>query len=487
MPLRQRQETQALLCRQNTPPPPWPASTATLLKEALQHHHSGRLGRAVAMYRQILTADPSHADATHLLGLCLHQQGRSLDAYELIKRALHAHPNNAIYLNNIGEVCRALGRLEEAIEYFTRALDLSQGEFREAHRNLGRAYLDAGHMDRAQVQLEETIRRYPDDPETYCALTDLHSRQKRYADALATLDAGLASVPMHPRLLCLKGIILRGGGDIKAAIAHYEDAVAHRPDVAELHHNQGLLYQQMGEIDQAIVSFERELSISPNETAHHLLAALRGHTTERAPARYIRETFDAYANQFDAHLVDKLEYRTPDLLAKLIAPELHDLDILDMGCGTGLMGVALRARKRRLVGLDLSPRMIDKARARMLYDDLIVGDLLDWLAKPRDPDFNLVVAADVFNYLGDLTLLFQRMANVLRPGGYLLFSIETARIDTGDYVLDATGRYQHRAGHIYTLATAANLVMEKQVDTSLRREKGVDVAGTLFLFRYVPT
>lgn len=470
-------------CAKAAPATPREATPATLLRNALELHNQGHLRRAEAMYRQILAVDPGHADALHLLGLTRHQQGHSLEACEFIERALRLQPVNPVYVNNLGEICRALGRFDEAVEHFTRALELRQGNFPEAHRNLGRVLWESGLTERALTQLAETTRLYPGDADTFYTLAEIHARRQEHDAALAVLKQGLAHSPRHPSLLCLKGIVLRARGDLDGAVAHYQAALAVRPDVAELHHNLGLLYQQLGRNDEAARCFEQELSIQPNESARHLLDALRGIATSRAPARYVQETFDAYADQFDDHLVNSLSYRTPELLGDLLDPALHNLDILDLGCGTGLMGRVLRERKRRLVGIDLSPRMIEKARALGCYDNLAVGDLVEWLEQPAQASFDLAVAADVFNYLGDLSTVFERMGSVLAPDGRLLFSIESADASTPDFSLDATGRYRHRPEHIRTLAKLAHFIIEQQVAVTLRREKGMDVAGTLFLLR----
>lgn len=458
-------------------------SLDAVLANALALHNQGRFRKAEVLYRQILMLQIDHAEALHLLGLVRHQLGHSSEAYEFIVQALRHQPANAIYLNNLGEICRALGRFEEAIVCFTQAIELSKGNFPHAHRNLGRALWDAGQVERAQAQLLETARLYPGDAEVFCTLGEIHARRNEHEAALSTFDRGLSHSPGHPTLLCLKGIVLRASGDLAAALAHYQAALAVRPDVAELHHNLGLLYQQLGRNEEAAACFERELSIQPNESARHLLAALRGIVTERAPATYVRETFDAYADQFDRHLIDKLECHIPELLAGMLDPKLRDLDILDLGCGTGLMGRLLTKRKRRLVGIDLSPRMIQKAREHGCYDELLVGDLIEWLAAPSKDSFDLVVASDVFNYLGNLAVVLRDIKFRLVAGGRLLFSVESADSTTPDFTLDVTGRYRHRPEHVEALAEAAGYVIERQEAVTLRMEKGVEVAGVLFLLR----
>jgi predicted TPR repeat methyltransferase len=459
---------------------------AGLLDEAVKLHTQGRMHRAEAIYRRILQFHPEHADAGQLLGLVRHQLGDHTTAHALISKALLTQPDNAVFHNNLGEVCRALGCFDEAAEHYVRALSL-QADFAEAHRNLGLAYLDGGQSDRAVSHLTETARLFPRQIGSYWALGLAFARRGDPDAALAAFERGLALEPAHPTLLCAKGIALRALGRPELAIEHYVRAIGIQPDVAELHHNLALVYQQQGQREAAIACLERELALRPKaESARHLLAAMRNETTERAPASYVRETFDFYAESFDTHLVDKLEYQTPRLLIELLrdaAPEAHDWNILDLGCGTGLLGEQVLSMKRQLTGVDLSPRMIEKARQRGIYDELIVGDLLEYLAEAPDNRFDLVAAADVFNYLGNLQPVFQKIGRLLVPGGWVCFSIEIASTATADYALDTTGRFQHNSAYLDGLAAQGGLSIFRQTSVCLRKEHGKPVDGLLYLLR----
>ncbi|MBR0657601.1 class I SAM-dependent DNA methyltransferase, partial [Plastoroseomonas arctica] len=218
------------------------------------------------------------------------------------------------------------------------------------------------------------------------------------------------------------------------------------------------------------------------EQAQFLLAALgEGTAPGRAPAAYVRSLFDQFAPRFDGALA-ALGYATPAALSALVeaagvAPA-RALDVLDLGCGTGLSGVALAPFARRLVGVDLSPRMLAEAGARGLYDTLAEADLLDWLPA-QVAAFDLVFAADVLNYLGDLAPALAGIAGALRPGGWAAFSIETGSV--APYALGEGMRYRHAPAHVVALAEAAGLRVVAMRDVVLRQEKAVPVAGTLFL------
>jgi predicted TPR repeat methyltransferase len=198
----------------------------------------------------------------------------------------------------------------------------------------------------------------------------------------------------------------------------------------------------------------------------------------------VKELFDAYAPRFDADLQGRLGYRTPALLAALLeqAGVVPDASrrVLDLGCGTGLSGVALKPFAKRMTGLDLAPRMLAEAAKRGIYDALEEADLLAWL--PRQPArFDLVAAADVLNYLGDLGPALRGIAAALAPGGIAAFSVE-AGADT-PFALGEGMRYRHDPAHVAQLAAATGLTGLARQDVVLREEKGVPVAGVLFALR----
>jgi predicted TPR repeat methyltransferase len=219
------------------------------------------------------------------------------------------------------------------------------------------------------------------------------------------------------------------------------------------------------------------------EQARFLLAALRGDTVpDRAPASYVRDLFDQFAPRFDAELTGRLEYRTPALLAALLeeAGVARGLRVLDLGCGTGLSGIALAPFAARLEGLDLSPRMLAEAGRRGLYQALHQADLLDFL--PAHPaGYGLVAAVDVLNYLGDLAPALGAMAVALAPGGVAAFSVEAG--EGAPFTLGEGMRYRHDPAHVAQLAAAAGLAVVTQRSAVLRQEKGVPVAGVLFVLR----
>ena len=467
-------------------PQPEP-SLQQVLDQAMQLHRQGRLRKAEALYQHILQRQPDNADALHLLGLIQHQFGNQDTAYTLIKRAITINPKAAPSHNNLGEVCRALNRLDEALAYYAKALAL-QPVFPEAHRNIGLAHLASGETDRAVSCLHDAMAHFPDYLGIYLALGQALMCQRKTDGAISTYDKGLERNPSDSALLCAKGIALKATGKLEDAISHYRQAIHLQPHVTELHHNLALVFQQQGNTEEAISCLKNELKLNSNaESAQHLLAALQNTPTDRAPATYVRETFDGYADGFDQHLVSKLGYHAPGLLAQTLRHAIGSppplLNILDLGCGTGLFGEEIKDLKKNLVGIDLSSRMIDKARQRHLYDELIVGDILDYLAEAKPGQFDLIAATDVFIYVGNLLPVFEQASRILAPGGWFTFSIEAPHNKSGDFVLDQTGRYQHHQNYLARLGTQFGFIQADFSESCLRKEKDKPVLGYLYLLK----
>lgn len=462
-------------------------SVPQAMAHALQLHQAGRLRKAEAIYRQIIQKQPDHADAQHLLGLVYHQTGQHDLAYTHITRAISLNAQAALFHNNLGEVCRALKRLDEAQACYARALAL-QPTLLEAHRNIGLTLHAQNKSDQAETYLRQTIERHPKYLGSYWALLTVLKEQNKPEAILQVCDAGLEHNPLDLSLLHAKGHTLRAMGQLEQSARHYRQAIERQPQVPELYRYLTVVLMQSGDSEGAIKSLENEIRLSPDDaSAQHLLASLQNVTTDRAPAAYVSELFNTYADSFDQHLVGKLDYRTHSLVAQTIRDMLgnnaHDLKLLDLGCGTGLFGEEIKDIKKTLVGIDLASKMIDLARQRGIYDELIVGDLVDYLVEVQPGRFDLVVATDVFVYLGDLLPVFSQVSRILQPGRWFAFSLEAAAEADQDFTLGLSGRYQHSQHYIERLCADFKFEIGCFTQTTIRKDHGRPIAGYIFLLQ----
>lgn len=453
---------------------------------AVSLHQAGRPRRAAELYRCVLAAEPRHPDALHLLGLAERQVGNLLQAVELMQSAISINPRAAIFHSNLGEALRAQARLVESEAACRRAIELDPA-LPEAYLNLGEALRLQQQTAAAIGAFQQALRLRPAYVDALLSLGDVLHESGRYADAEACYRQVVSLNPDNAAGLTRLGVNLRVQGRTGDAIAHYEAAIGRTPDVPELHNNLSLLYQSLGRMDDAAACLRRLLDLTPDDvTTRHMLNALEGRTTERAPPDYVRDTFDGYAETFESHLVQKLGYRIPEQLAEMVkqcwGAAASGKAALDMGCGTGLFGVAIADACRQLVGIDIAPKMIEKAREKGVYTELVVIDILPFLRDRAPECFDLVVATDVFIYLGDLAMIFAEVRRILRPGGMFAFSVESAPDDGADYLLDTTGRYRQSGRYLRGLAGDCGLGIAQLVPAVIRHQADQPVPGYLCIF-----
>lgn len=239
------------------------------------------------------------------------------------------------------------------------------------------------------------------------------------------------------------------------------------------------LLSRAGNRAEALAAYRHCAALDPGrEEVAHMVAALGGGPVPaRAADSYVANMFDGFAERFDETLVTFLDYRAPEILGQLgnrLIGTAKGLVVADLGCGTGLAAPHFRSSAARLVGVDLSAEMLRRAAARGLYDDLQQAEIGAWLAA-RPGAFDLAVAADVFCYFGDLDSVLAATAAALRPGGWLLFTVEAGA--TSRYELRPSGRYVHAQDYVAAALEQAGFEAVELESVVLRREKDAAVEG----------
>lgn len=283
---------------------------------------------------------------------------------------------------------------------------------------------------------------------------------------------------MDRRLEWARGLLEEG--DAKAAMDLLRETLAGRPHILAGQFLLGEACEQAGEIAAAGAAYRNAVELDPDDRlgANLRLAKLGGQNPAAAmsPA-YLRNLFDQYAARFDRELVKALSYRGPELLrdaVERIAPGRIFQRVLDLGCGTGLMGEAIRNRAEELAGVDISPAMVEAARRKNIYHRLEAAEFQEFLDRQSD-SFDLVLAADVFVYLGDLGPILKSIARV--ASGLIAFTTETH--PGSGVVLLQTLRYAHGEKHIRDAAAENGLQILLLEKASTRTEKGKPVEGLL--------
>nr|WP_315392905.1 tetratricopeptide repeat protein [uncultured Duganella sp.] len=428
-----------------------PSPLDAALRLAIADHQGGQPAAAERRYRALLAAAPDHPDALHYLGVLLHQQGRGDGAMALIERALAIAPDYVDARNNLGNLQKERG-LHAAAAASYGAVLAARPDFAPAWNNLGVVLKAQGRGAEAAGAYRRCLALQPD-----------------YAECWANL-----------------GNALRALGETQDAMAAYRRAIELSPHSVDAHHNLGQALVAGGRHAEALEVYRRWQERQPDNPAiAHMIAAVAGGA---APARasdgYVQSTFDRFASTFD-DVLSGLEYRAPALCGAIVA-ELAGapralLDVLDAGCGTGLCAPILLPYARALDGVDLSPKMLEKAAQRGGYRRLDAAELTAWLAA-HPHCYDLVVSADTLCYFGALDAVAAAVATALRPGGHLVFTLEELAEAGGageaaPYHLNPHGRYSHTERHAREALARAGLTVLSVRRDVLRTELNVPVAG----------
>ena len=282
-------------------------------------------------------------------------------------------------------------------------------------------------------------------------------------------------------------------GDAAAAAEILDQTLAQAYHFTAAWHLYGLAKEALGQREDAATAWRQCLDLDPNDHfgARLDLARIGAMAAEQATSEnFSGALFDGYADRFDSHLTQTLRYNAPELLKDALVrccsnagrPFRFDM-VHDLGCGTGLMGEAIQEQAGYLAGCDLSPRMIEKARAKTgidgqpLYDKLSVAGLTAYLASRPDRSADLILAADVFVYLGALEACFAQSARVLETGGLLAFTVQTHEGE--GVVVGEDRRFAHAEGWLRQRLVEAGLSPLLAEPASTRQDRGVPVPGLI--------
>lgn len=444
-------------------------------------------GDLVAARRRIARLRPLLAGAPQALARAAALAERAED-WGLMRRLLSAaagaapgvaaiHTNLAVAHGREGDAGSAATALRRALALWPQAP--------EAWSNLGN-FLTASDLAAAAAAHDRATRIVPADPGLHAnrglALMRTAGGARRAEQALrralALEPAGLG----HGLTLChLAG----SAGDTAAALTLLDRLACAHPGDQEVQYERGCALRDAGRDAEAITALRRAVVLAPELTAlRHVLDALTGRPSRAAPVDYVRDLFDEYADRFDQHLTERLRYRTPAALAEAVArarPGLAGFGrALDLGCGTGLMGAALRERFAvgHLTGVDISGGMLARLQQKGGYDATAEADIEGYLERSEER-YDLILAADVLVYFGALERFLAGAAQALADGGTLAISVE--RGGEQPFALGRQGRYAHRRDYVEAAAAAVRLRVLLCEEAAIRDEGREPVIGLLLV------
>ena len=441
-------------------------------------HALNRLEAAVACYQAALVLRPEDAGFRFALGGALQTLRRFEEAEECYRSSLDHTPDHPPTLVNLGTVLHAQGRLDNAAACHRRAIAV-QPDFTPAHVNLGAVFQAQGRMGDAVRSYRQALTLSPTDATAHYNLGTAVQAVGWLDEALRCYRDALRLWPSYGEACNNLGQVLEAQRRLPEAAAAFRRGCTLRPERSDFHYNLGcclaLLFRE--DAEAARVEAAAWLAEHPDQPiARHMAAALgAGDVGSGQPVPgYVRSLFDGFAPSFDHELLS-IGYCGPELMAasfaKVVPIPRGDLAVLDAGCGTGLCAPVLRPWAKTLTGVDLSPRMLDYAARRDLYDTLVTAEIVDWLQGHRTA-FDLIAVADVLCYLGDLAPVIAALAAALRPGGALAFTAEQAFDPAVPFVLAPHGRYLHGETPLRALLARHGLAVRDVSVTNLRNEDG---------------
>ncbi|MEO8303133.1 MAG: methyltransferase domain-containing protein [Betaproteobacteria bacterium] len=403
--------------------------------------------------------------------------GRLTDAAALLNVAQNEDATDArIYILG-GQLGHRAGNPGAAVMALRRAVALSPG-WVLAHTELGHALELAGRPAEALAAYRQAHALDTTNAAAAARISELSSHDVLSASEAEDSSSGNASV------MRMRAAQLHASGELAEALSLLQSMIDARPADVETLSAVALIERERGDTEAAARWLTMALAIEPdNRMLRFQLAVLRGETPADTPPEVIARIFDAYAEGFDEHLVGGLNYHEHEAVVALLRARspVPAPDILDLGCGTGLVGAALSPPFGRLVGVDLSSAMLDRARARDVYTELHHSELVTHLRTCPERSFDVVTAADVFVYIGELGPGLVQTARVLRPRGIAVLSLE-AGADVGYQVLPS-GRFAHHRAYLEKATLDAGLELADLAERQLRLQQGAPVAGYLVCLR----
>lgn len=426
-------------------------------QQAVNVHKAGDAAAAKHLYEEILRKEPDRPDVLYNLALALITLNEVEKAKETLESVLDKAPGHADALNNLGALLLKQDQTEQALQCFSSVINGNPTHV-EARNNLAVTLLQLGKYYHAIQHFRLYLERSPDDIGA------------RYSYATALLDFG----------------------DFTESIVEFEKVLYLKPDHWNALSNLGIAQLKSGQCEKAKENFEKVLREHPHspEIAYLYSALTQENIPEKPPIQYIQHLFDHYAKYYESHMVDSLHYQVPQQLAQMLEKNILLLpdrtwDILDIGCGTGLSGLPFRKFSKKLTGIDLSPKMLLLAKNKLIYDELIEAECVDYLKKSSHC-YDLCLASDTFNYFGELAEIFNACTIALKPKGYLLFSIEQLNASEEkeeSWSLKPHGRYCHSRSYLKKIAELHHFKIITIEESVLRVQNQMPVSGLLCLFQ----
>lgn len=432
-------------------------------------------------FERTLALAPNSVFLLNHYGLLLYRQKNFVAAEKQFRKALEHQKDYADAMINLGLSLIAQANEEEGVACLLTVIKAQPKNLR-AHFELGKFFLAKKLFADADAEFLKIIAFEPDDLNILTSIIKAWLEYKRFFEAKSYCEKLLKLQPENIDVIYNLAVIDTKLNKKEDAINHYQLILQLDDKYFPALNNLAVLYLEARNIDAAKHYFKQALKLQPNnEAIQYTLNAIEGKTPiDKAPKTYVQNLFDAYADHFDIHVRKALRYKVPELLFDAVfhATNEKNLTILDLGCGTGLCGEAFKPLAKKLSGVDLSPKMIEAAQQKKIYDELIVADNLECL-KTKENSFDLIIAADVLVYIGNLEPTLAACFDALKLGGLLAFSTEVCKDQ--NFAMQSSGRFCHSQNYIKDLAKKIGFKILSHEICPTRLQQDQEVLGNIFV------
>jgi len=454
------------------------------LNSLLEHYQTGRYADAEKLSLSITQEFPEHQFAWKVLAIVLKLTGRISESLVASQKSVQLGPLNAEAHNNLAVLLNELGRLKEAEVSYKKAIELKP-DYAEAHSNLAIILKEQSRLKEAEACYRQAIKLKPDYAEAHYNMGNTLKELGRLEEAEACYKKAIKLKPDYVKAYNNLGVMLQEQGRLDEAEVSYKKAITLKPDYADFYANLGNTLRDQDKLLEAKLNYKKAIELKgDSKKFKHIFDALTGKTTNFAPREYVEVLFDNYAINFENSLVNKLEYKIPNKIVEMIVaknPNIQLGSVLDLGCGTGLIGDEIKKYCSNLEGVDLSKLMLEKASAKNIYDKLEHKDIVEYLST-EDLDFNYFISSDVFVYVGNLSEIFRLIKSRNKSKGKFVFSTE--HTDRDGFFLEQTGRYSHSKKYIESLCNKFGYKLSHFEVVNLRKNKNKFIIGGLYFLDF---
>lgn len=441
---------------------------------------------AKCAYEQAILLAPDLANAHFNYALLLTDQGDITKALEELKITVALEPQHISALSQLAHLYLFNKDYSNAILYYQKRLSI-QPQHAETHHDLGLAFLQIKEYHQAISHFKQSLLQKKKVKDIDYHLATAYLQIGNYQDALIHYLQQLEIEP-HLESLYNVAVLHMYHERHEQALSYFNAVFKIDADHLESHINIAAVYLKLKNLNSAVLHYSTALSINPdNDEIKHIISALKQENIQQsAPIAYVKHLFDQYAPYYDQHLTTFLHYQAPQLLYKALDHELNlttGITIfqksLDLGCGTGLCGQLFKTHTQQLIGIDLSEKMLAIAKEKNCYDELHSFSVIEALDQILETD--LILASDVFTYIGDLTEIFLKAEISLNHHGIFAFTVE--KTYDHDYHLQTNIRYAHSEKYLKKLIKKHQFETLRFDSIALRTQFGKEVSGYLIVLK----